>query len=501
MSTTNPFSLVFYQQTQTWTSTLHNLVEGLLYIPHLQKTFEVTDIQKEEAVLIQDAPTTTQYILTATKIIFLILAGKMLLALFAALVVIDRLCHRFVTKNGEKSITEKIAQGLFKMSVDDIKAKKGVFSQAEKIAKSLLLSNVNQTSCHYLLDFEKSSYRYLSNKPSFAYYLYSNYASFYRAFYVQKPDHSYSYAIFDQQIGKGSGNTLYLGYDLTTEEPVVFREYGSFESANPPSPTFEEERKIHQLLLQSNIPNIVKIHHVSSKTQTNWESSFHLSDYFNDTREGLMLEYCAGGDLLAKIQDKKNPLTIDQKKTIAYELLRTIKHLHELNYIHADLKLANILIKENGEIRVADFGNAGRPLDSNGSPTIIYLAPENIKKTTEFKEEEGFDFKHETGSLNNVCWDNIKKTKENDLWACGVIAFSLFNDEFRLEEKLRFNFFEISSLKACQILSSTIHNIPYKASVWSETNPEDPYVKVIVGLLNPNPKERLSAEKALKLLT
>lgn len=573
MNTISPFSTVYYQ-TLTLTTILHNLVEGLLYIPHLQKTFVVTDIQNKKAVLIKETPTIVHYISTAMKIIPLILFEKTILSFFAALVVIDRLCHRFVTQNSqkdytwsvdwkdqkvyesqgyqiknegstkilektlesserlfllikalvktvlllgvglcfvssvrwewetvwngkgiieiEKSMADKIAHGVFNMTAEDIKAKKGAFSQVEKIEKSLqsIYPSKSNTTCEYLLDFEKSG--------SEKHYL-SNGQNNYLGFVVQQIDDSYSYALFDKIIGKGGNNTVYLGYDLTNNEPVVFREYKSFSQEAYPSSTFENERKIHQTFLDLGIPNIVKMHHFSSRKQNDWvegTSNQSRQGINVNAHQGLMLEYCSEGDLLVKLKDKNHPLTLDQKKKILYELLRTVKALHENNYVHADLKLANILLKGNGEIRVADLDCTGKINDLNLYFTVIYMAPENIRKPHQF--DEGFNSEHTKDRYRKVCWNSLKKTKENDLWACGVVALRLFNDQFQLEG-ISDNIHPFS--EKCKIISETIHNIPETVLEWSKTNPEDPYIKVIVGLLNPNPNERLSAEKALELLS
>lgn len=127
MKNISMFSTVFYSEPQTWGSRFHNLIDGLLYIPHLHKIYKVTDVQKGEATLEQIPPTAKDYLLTAAKITFFIIVGVKGLMIFAALVVIDRLCHRFKAKtegeikeNKEKEINANMEKKVDKDNIEDI---------------------------------------------------------------------------------------------------------------------------------------------------------------------------------------------------------------------------------------------------------------------------------------------------------------------------------------------------------------------------------------------
>lgn len=45
-------------------------------------------------------------------------------------------------------------------------------------------------------------------------------------------------------------------------------------------------------------------------------------------------------------------------KKVAYQLLNGLKALHNFGYIHRDLKPGNIILTENGELKLCDFGSA-----------------------------------------------------------------------------------------------------------------------------------------------
>jgi len=71
----------------------------------------------------------------------------------------------------------------------------------------------------------------------------------------------------------------------------------------------------------------------------------------------LVMEYCGGGDLMGLLI-KKDILSESHTRFYMSELAAAINYVHELGYVHRDLKPDNVLISNAGHIRLSDFGLA-----------------------------------------------------------------------------------------------------------------------------------------------
>jgi cGMP-dependent protein kinase len=126
------------------------------------------------------------------------------------------------------------------------------------------------------------------------------------------------------------------------------------------------------LLLEKNI--LMQIDHIMIiKLIKTFKDEFRL--YY-------LLEYVRGKDLF-DVRAELGKITEEQAKFFAASLVVTLEYLHERKIIHRDVKPENVVIDEEGYIKLIDFGAAniveGRTYTAIGTPH--YLAPEIILRT------------------------------------------------------------------------------------------------------------------------
>merc|ERR1719193_1036546 len=87
-----------------------------------------------------------------------------------------------------------------------------------------------------------------------------------------------------------------------------------------------------------------------------WLVKLHYS-FQDDTFLHLVMEYCAGGDLMTILMRGD---ILSEKCTRFYmaELAMAIKSVHDLKFVHRDLKPDNVLVSNSGHIKLSDFGLA-----------------------------------------------------------------------------------------------------------------------------------------------
>lgn len=116
----------------------------------------------------------------------------------------------------------------------------------------------------------------------------------------------------------------------------------------------------------------------------------------------LIMEYLPNGNLLERCLN--NNLSCDDIKKYFIQIYEALKFLHANNICHHDLKLQNIMLDEDDNIKLIDFGlsakfNNDGVIDGHRAGSLKYAAPELFEK------------KHHTKSI--------------DIWSLGVILFRM----------------------------------------------------------------------------
>ncbi len=162
------------------------------------------------------------------------------------------------------------------------------------------------------------------------------------------------------KIGAGGMGEVYRAHDTTLDRDVAIKVLPDAFATDPERlARFEREAKV---LASLNHPNIAAIYGLEKS---------------DDTR-ALILELVEGPTLQDRIA--KGPIPLDEALPIARQIAEALEAAHEQGIIHRDLKPANVKVKDDGTVKVLDFGlaKALQPelsdLDAANSPTMTMTA-------------------------------------------------------------------------------------------------------------------------------
>ncbi|KAF3087310.1 Cell cycle serine/threonine-protein kinase cdc5/MSD2 [Orbilia oligospora] len=131
-----------------------------------------------------------------------------------------------------------------------------------------------------------------------------------------------------------------------------------------------------------------------------------FKECFEDSQNVYMiLELCNNKSLMDLLRRRKF-FTEPEARFFLIQMLGAVKYMHSRNVIHRDLKLGNIFLDENLNVKIGDFGLAALLIDGTERKNTICGTPNYIAPEVLFGKEEGHSF-------------------EVDLWSLGIILYAM----------------------------------------------------------------------------
>ncbi|XP_067280283.1 mitogen-activated protein kinase kinase kinase kinase 6 isoform X2 [Pseudorasbora parva] len=194
----------------------------------------------------------------------------------------------------------------------------------------------------------------------------------------------------------------------------------------------------------------------------------YFGSYLRNNKLWICMEFCGGGSL-QDIYHVTGPLKERQIAYVSRETLQGLHHLHHTGKMHRDIKGANILLTERGDVKLADFGvaaeiNASVAKRKSFIGTPYWMAPEVA--AVERK-----------GGYNQLC----------DIWAVGITAIEL--------AELQPPMFDLHPMRALMLMSKSSFQPPKLKDKNKWSTEFHSFIKMA---LTKNPRKRPTAEKLLQ---
>uniref|UniRef100_A0A6Q2Y2A0 non-specific serine/threonine protein kinase n=1 Tax=Esox lucius TaxID=8010 RepID=A0A6Q2Y2A0_ESOLU len=196
-------------------------------------------------------------------------------------------------------------------------------------------------------------------------------------------------------VGNGTYGQVYKGRHVKT---------GQLAAIKVMDVTEEEEEEIKAEI------NMLKKYSHHRNIATYYGAFVKKSPPGHDDQLWLVMEFCGAGSVTDLVKNTKgNSLKEDWIAYICREILRGLSHLHQHKVIHRDIKGQNVLLTENAEVKLVDFGvsaqldrTVGRRNTFIGTP--YWMAPEVI-----------------------ACDENPDSTYDyrSDIWSLGITAIEM----------------------------------------------------------------------------
>jgi len=171
-----------------------------------------------------------------------------------------------------------------------------------------------------------------------------------------------------RNLGRGAVGNVWLAADVQLhDEPVACKILHN---------TFGDDRRAisdlkREVLLMRKLrhPNIVAVHSF-------WDIDGHRF---------ITMEFIGGNNMANKLNERDTPFQLYEVMPWIEQLCGALDHAHKQGVLHRDVKPANILMDNDGEVRLADFGIARTAREASArmaghltSGTLLFMSPEQL---------------------------------------------------------------------------------------------------------------------------
>ncbi|KAK4489242.1 hypothetical protein RD792_005039 [Penstemon davidsonii] len=210
---------------------------------------------------------------------------------------------------------------------------------------------------------------------------------------------------FSVVIGYGGFSTVYLA-----DKIKLFKDSSTVAAAVKVQCSSERLNQAYkqelEILLHLNHPNIVK-----------------LLGHCDDREEGILIfEYVPNGNLQEKLHGSSNLISWKRRMAIAFQLAQAMEYLHNkcgLQIVHGDIKCSNILLDEDFNCKLCDFGSSKMGFSS----TVLPPSPSDSPFTR--RNNNRNMMLGSPGYTDPHYFRTGLASKKNDVYSFGVVVLEL----------------------------------------------------------------------------
>jgi serine/threonine protein kinase len=246
-----------------------------------------------------------------------------------------------------------------------------------------------------------------------------------------------------EKIGAGGMGVIYKAEDTNLDRTVALKFLPPAFASDPAT----KERFIHEAKAASALQhsNICTIHEIGET---------------DDGQMYMVMDFYEGETLRLKIE--KGKLKIHEAVDYTIQIAQGLQKAHEKGIIHRDIKSANIMITNDGEVKILDFGLAKfkgwTKVTKSGSTlgTIAYMSPEQLR--------------------------GIEIDQKSDIWSLGVLFYEMLSGQLpfkgEFDESLMYSIVNNEPEPIEKLRSDISSDLLHVLNRSLEKNPDDRYQHV-----------------------